>query len=137
GAARGRASRGRGMQQALLAGRRRRTPRDMSLEIGARVLLARRGDAAAGALATGVSKRTLSRWKRRAREQEAAPRWGRPGHSEAARGRAEVLVTREREKQGKGAGEGPLSFALGGAVPVRLLRRVLSDLKRNERREER
>jgi len=46
-------------------------------------------------------------------------------------------VTRERERQGKGAGSRPFAVALGRAVPVRLIRRVLSDLKRNGRREER
>jgi transposase InsO family protein len=109
----------------------------MSLQIGERMLQSRRGDAAAAARAAGVSKRTLSRWKRRARLQEAPPLWGRRPHSEAARARTEVLVTREREKQGKRTGSRPFAVALGRAVPVRLIRRVLSDLKRDERREER
>ena len=99
------------------------------------MLLSRRGDAAAAARAAGVSQRTLSRWKRRARLQQPAPRWGRKAHSPAARGRVEALVRGEREKQGKGAGSRPLAVALGDCVPVRLIRSVLSDMKRAERRE--
>jgi hypothetical protein len=109
----------------------------MSLQIGERMLKACRGDAAAAALAAGVSKRTLSRWKRRARLQQQAPRWGRKAHSEAARARAKRLVTRERERQGKGAGSWPFAVALGDSVPVRLIRRVLWDLKRAQWRGER
>ena len=109
----------------------------MSLQIGERVLKSRRGDAAAAARAAGVSKRTLSRWKRRARLGQPAPRWGRKAHSAAARGRVEALVRGEREKQGKGAGSRPVAVALGDSVPVRLIRSVLSDMKRAERREAR
>jgi transposase InsO family protein len=112
----------------------------MSESIGRQVTESRRGELAAAAKALGVSRRSLSRWKRRAKQGERAPRWGRPPHPEAARRRAEELVSQERRTQGRGAGWRTLSRALRGegqTVPTRLLQRALSQQKAVERREER
>jgi transposase InsO family protein len=112
----------------------------MSTSIGEQLKQGQRGEAKAAARALGVSVRTLSRWKRRAQRSEPAPRWGRPPHSEAATRRAEDLVTREREIQGRVAGWRPIEEALsrqGDLVPTKLVQRVLSLQKQAERKAER
>jgi len=111
----------------------------MSETIGNQLRESGRGEVAAAARALGVSRRTLSRWIRRAREGEPAPAWGRPRHPEAARRRAEDLVTREREAQGRVAGWRPIEEALRrreDVVPRKLLQRALSEQKQAERRAE-
>lgn len=83
-----------------------------------------------------MSLHTLQIWKAKA-EKPPVRKPGRPRHSDEARAQARVLVLAVWRRQGVGAGERCVYRALGGAVPLRLVRSELRELKReHERRSE-
>jgi len=91
---------------------------------------------AALAEAHGVTLRTLRNWKRLDSAEQVAPP-GRPPVSEEDWQTARALVSAELEHQGWSTGEGPVYRALGGAVPLSRVRRVLKELKAERRKVER
>jgi transposase-like protein len=93
----------------------------------------KRGDRALIAESHDVCTSTLRRWVRAAEEGAVLRRPGRPPRGEDERERARELVAAELEQQGSSAGEAPVHHALGGRVPLRLVREVLRELKRERR----
>lgn len=81
-----------------------------------------------------VRVRTLSNWKRLAREAAPERKLGRPRHTKEAHHRAMWLVGRELKKQGY-PGWRVISHALAGAAPDRLIQLYVSQFK--ERRKKR
>jgi hypothetical protein len=87
------------------------------------------------AVSLDVTVRTLSSWKRQAREAAPERKLGRPSHTVDAHRRAMWLVGRELKKQGY-PGWREIARALQGAVPVRLIQLYvrLTKQRRRERK---
>jgi hypothetical protein len=90
--------------------------------------------------AHGVTVRWLGELRRRAQEQEADPRMGRPRTSEEERARVRGLVSEELERQGRTAGWRPILHALrarGERVSTMLVQQELARLKEAARTRQR
>ena len=79
----------------------------------------------------GVTKRTLRNWKAKTKK-DCHLRSGRPRYNSSDQVRAMILVARELRRQGY-PGSSAVAIELKGKVPLRLIRKYVSEIKERRR----